>query len=63
MKGPTVNLPFPEYHSNPETFKQEEVFVFTCEAIVPVKKPDPPPAPSGEENVPPAVLPDEGTQG
>ncbi len=54
--------PFFEKHSNPETFKAEPVFIFTCKAIVPVKK-GPPPEAGGAENVPPPVRPDEEAQG
>ena len=54
--------PSPEYHSNPQTFKAEPVFLFTDKAIVPVKKGDPPSALGGEEKAPPSEQPGEGVQ-
>jgi hypothetical protein len=49
-----VNLPFPEDHSNPETFKDEPVFIFTDKAILPPPKEKGPvnPPSSGEEETP-----------
>ena len=57
-----MNLPFPEYHSNPETFKQEPVFEFTCDAIVPATK-GPPPEAANRKDAPPLEVPDEEIQG
>jgi len=58
-----MNEPLPDYHSNPETFKLEPVYIFTDKAIVPVKKKGPPSEPAGEEKAPPTEKTDEGKQG
>jgi hypothetical protein len=53
-----MNLPLPEHHSNPETSKNEPVFIFTDKAVVPPPKPPRPPQPEDKgENITPKVDP------
>jgi hypothetical protein len=33
-----MNRPLPEHHSNPETYKEEPVYIFTDKAIIPPPK-------------------------
>lgn len=55
-----MNTPFPAHHSNPETFKDEPVYIFEDAAIYPVPKNGSPPASDTTEPKPPATPPSEG---